>query len=250
MTIFERSRHIVKIVENPITSFYPNELSINGILTSYINPDSNIIEIPTAMLHLLHPSNYTRQIYSLLQEPINNNNKIISHIKIANYTICYKTFPSIEKEILIFGNTSSALRKVLFKDTLYYTNLGNIYTEDFTPLIFSTVKLKASNTENMVEFVERPFYVHPIVFTEDNTMTRFIRNKYIKELVNVKVCSLKRFGTSFGNSMPVTISIKDIKDKFISFIDEPKINGLGGNALNADIQSCLSNILNNNVFAF
>ena len=245
MAYFDRYYYISRIVNNPNTDYSPTYTDLKGIFTSYIESNSNIIEIPISMLPLTYnSSDYVKLVYSLLQEPINNN-KVISYIKVCNLPLYYKTFSSIEREMLTTSRRSDALRKLVFKDEIYYTNFGNIYTEDFTPLIFNTVKLKASNTEHNLEFVERPFHVHPMVFTEDNTMTRFIRNKYIKELVNIKTCVLTGFSNWSGNHMPITIDIKDVKNKFISFTSEPKTNKLDDNILNTEIQSYLSSVIDN-----
>ena len=240
--------YISKIVSNTLAQVPPSDsdLRIKGVFTSHIEPDSNIIEIPISMLSgVITSRNYAESVYHLLQRPINNDNKIISYIKVRDYSLCYKTFPSIEREIFIGSSRLSYLRGLIFKSKMYYTNFGNVYTEDFTPLIFNTVKLKASGFENIPEFVERSFHIHPKVFTEDDIMTRFIRNKYIKELLNIKTCSLLGVNSWIGNSMPITINIEDVKNKFMSFTNEPSTNKLDANILNADIQSYLNTVIDN-----
>ena len=240
--------YISKIVNNTLAQNPPPDFSlrIKGVFTSHIESNSNIIEIPISMLSGANIShNYAESVYSLLQRPVNNDNKIISYIKVRDHSFCYKTFSSIEREIFIGSNRLSYLRGLVFKGKMYYTNFGNVYTEDFTPLIFNTVKLKASGIENTLEFVERSFHIHPKVFTEDDIMTRFIRNKYIKELLNIKTCSLLGFNCWIGNSMPITINIEDVKNKFMSFTNEPSTNKLDANTLNADIQSYLNTVINN-----
>ena len=45
--------------------------------------------------------------------------------------------------------------------------------------------------------------------------------------------------------MPITINVENVKNKFMSFTNEPSTNRLDANTLNADIQSYLNTVINN-----
>lgn len=115
------------------------------------------------------------------------------------------------------------LKNLNFKGTIYYTGNGIILDSSYRPLVMSTVVFDKDNIP-----LKYKVYLNPIVFSEDTTLNKYLRNKFFKEEILAESHvyeNLAIWNACDSHCIPHEVVMKSAKE-FIVKPATPKANNI------------------------